>query len=86
MRYEMTLDLAILIACVVITICLRIFKPNLIIETLASSVLIVMLAFYPIARGFDKMDWLNWFCFVLLMTHSLILHVVNVFLLAEKKN
>jgi hypothetical protein len=82
----MTLDLAILIACAAIAICMRIFKPNLIIETLASTVMIVMLVFYPIARGFDKMDGVNWFFFALLMTLSLILHVINVFLLAEKKN
>jgi hypothetical protein len=82
----MTLDLAILIACAAIAICMRIFKPNLIIETLASTVMIVMLVFYPIARGFDKMDGVNWIFFALLMTLSLILHVINVFLLAEKKN
>lgn len=82
----MTLDMAILIACLAIAICLRIFKPNLIIETLASSVMIVMLAYYPIARGFDKMDWSSWIFFAVLMTLSLILHVTNVFLLAEKKN
>lgn len=82
----MTLDMAILIACAAIAIWLRIFKPNLIIETFASTVMIVMLAFYPIVRGFDKMDWLNWILFAVLMTISLILHVINVFLLAEKKN
>jgi hypothetical protein len=82
----MTLDLAILITCAVIAICMRFFKPNLIIETLASTVMIVMLVFYPIARGFDKMDGVNWIFFALLMTLSLILHVINVFLLAEKKN
>ena len=82
----MTLDLAILIACAVIAICMRIFKPNLIIETLASTVLIVMLVFYPIARGFDKMDCGSQIFFAVLMTLSLILHVTNVFLLAEKKN
>jgi len=32
----MTLDLAILIACAAIAICMRFFKPNLIIETFAS--------------------------------------------------
>lgn len=82
----MTLDLAILIACAAIALCMRFFKPNLIIETLVSSVMIVMLAFYPIARGFDKMDLVSWTMFALLMTLSLILHVANVFLLAEKKN
>lgn len=82
----MTLDLAILIACAAIALCMRFFKPNLIIETLVSSVMIVMLAFYPIARGFDKMDLVSWTIFALLMTLSLILHVANVFLLAEKKN
>lgn len=82
----MTLDLAILIACAVIAICMRFFKPNLIIETFASTAMIVMLAFYPIARGFDEMDWVNWVMFSLLMTLSLTLHVANVFLLAEKKN
>lgn len=82
----MTLDLAILIACAAIAICMRFFKPNLIIETFASTVMIVMLAFYPIARGLDKMDWVSWIMFALLMTLSLILHVANVFLLAEKKN
>ena len=82
----MTLDLAILIACAVISICMRIFKPNLIIETLASTVMIVMLVFYPIARGFDKMDWISWIFFALLMTLSLMLHIANVLLLAENKN
>ena len=82
----MTLDLAILIACAAIAICMRIFKPNLIIETFASTAMIVMLAFYPIARGFDKMDWVSLVFFAILMTLSLILHVTNVFLLAEKKN
>ena len=82
----MTLDLAILIACAAIAICMRFFKPNLIIETFASTAMIVMLAFYPIARGFDRMDWFSWTMFALLMTLSLILHVANVFLLAEKKN
>jgi len=82
----MTLDLAILIACAAIAICMRIFKPNLIIETFASTVMIVMLAFYPIARGFDRMDWVSLVFFAILMTLSLILHVTNVFLLAEKKN
>lgn len=82
----MTLDFAILIACAAIAICMRFFKTNLIIETFASTVLIVMLAFYPIARGFDKMDCVNWIFFALLMTHTLILHISNVFLLAEKKN
>ena len=82
----MTLDMAILIACLAIAICLRIFKPNFIIGTFASTVMIVMLVFYPIARGFDKMDGVNWIFFALLMTLSLILHVTNVFLLAEKKN
>ena len=82
----MTFDLAILIAWAAIAICMRFLKPNLIIETLASSVMIVMLAFYPIASGFDKMDWASWISFALLMTLSLILHVSNVFLLAEKKN
>ena len=82
----MTLDMAILIAGAVIAIWLRIFKPNFIIETFASTVLIVMIAFYPIARGLDKMDWVNWILFAVLMTLSLILHVINVFLLAEKKN
>lgn len=82
----MTLDFAILIACAAIAICMRFLKPNLIIETLESSVMIVMLAFYPIARGFDKMDWVNWIFFTVLMTFSLMLHVSNVFLLAEKKN
>lgn len=78
--------MAILIAGTVIAIWLRIFKPNFIIETFASTVLIVMIAFYPIARGLDKMDWVNWILFAVLMTLSLILHVINVFLLAEKKN
>lgn len=82
----MTLDMAILIAGTAIAIWLRIFKPNFIIETFASTVLIVMIAFYPIARGLDKMDWVNWILFAVLMTLSLILHVINVFLLAEKKN
>ena len=82
----MTLDLSILIACAAIAICMRIFNPNLIIETFASTVMIVMLAFYPIARGFDKMDWVSWTMFALLMTLSLMLHVANVLLLAEKKN
>lgn len=82
----MTLDMAILIAGTVIAIWLRIFKPNFIIETFASTVLIVMIAFYPIARGLDKMDLVNWILFAVLMTLSLILHVINVFLLAEKKN
>lgn len=82
----MTLDFTILIAYAVITICMRFFKTNLIIETFASTVLIVMLAFYPIARGFDKMDCVSWILFALLMSLSLILHVANVFLLAEKKN
>lgn len=82
----MTLDMAILIACAAIAIWLRIFKPNFIIETFASTVMIVMIAFYPIARGFDKMDLFNWILFAVLMTFSLILHVINVFLLAEKKN
>ncbi len=82
----MTLDLAILIACAAIAICMRIFKPNLIIETFASTAMIVMLAFYPIARGFDRMDLVSWTMFALLMTLSLMLHVANVFLLVEKKN
>lgn len=82
----MTLDFTILIACAAITICMRIFKPNLIIETFASTAMIVMLAFYPIARGFDRMDGVSWIFFALLMTLSLMLHVANVFLLAEKKN
>lgn len=82
----MTLDLAILIVCAVIAICMRIFKPNLIIETFASTVMIVLLAFYPIARGLDNMDGIDWFWFASLMTLSLILHVANVLLLAEKKN
>lgn len=82
----MDLSLAILIGCAVIAICMRFLKPNLIIETFASTVMIVMLAFYPIARGFDKMDGVNWVMFALLMTLALILHVINVFLLAEKKN
>lgn len=82
----MTLDMAILIAGTVIAIWLRIFKPNFIIETFASTVMIVMIAFYPIARGLDKMDWVNWILFAVLMTLSLILHVITVFLLAEKKN
>ena len=82
----MTLDLAILIACAAIALCMRFFKTNLIIETLVSTVMIVMLAFYSITRGFDKMDLVSWTMFALLMTLSLILHVANVFLLAEKKN
>lgn len=82
----MTWSLAILIVCAVIAICMRIFKPNLIIETFASTAMIVMIAFYPITRGFDKMDWVSWIFFALLMTLSLMLHVANVFLLAEKKN
>ena len=82
----MTLDLAILIACAAISLCMRFFKPNLIIETFASSAMIVMLAFYPIARGLDRMDLIGLIFFALLMTLSLILHVANVFLLAEKKN
>ena len=80
----MTLDLAILIACAAIAICMRIFKPNLIIETFASTAMIVMIAFYPIARGLDNMDWVSWILFALQI--SLMLHVANVFLLAEKKN
>lgn len=82
----MTLDMAILIACLAIAICLRIFKPNFIIGTFASTVMIVMIAFYPISCGLDKMDWFNWILFAVLMTLSLILHVINVFLLVEKKN
>ena len=82
----MTLDLAILITCAAISICMRFFKPNLIIETFASTAMIVMLAFYPIARGFDKMDCGSWIFFALLMTLSLMLHIANVLLLAEKKN
>lgn len=82
----MTLDLAILIVCAAIAICMRIFKPNLIIETFASTVMIVLIAFYPIARGLDKMDWVSWILFALQMSLSLLLHVANVFLLAEKKN
>ena len=82
----MTWDLAILIACAVIAICLLIFKPNLIIGTFSSTILIVMIAFYPIACGLDKMDWFNWILFALLMTLSLILQVITVFLLVEKKN
>ena len=78
--------MAILIVCAAIAIWLRIFKPNFIIETFASTVMIVMIAFYPIARGLDKMDWVNWILFAVLMTLSLILHVITVFLLAEKKN
>lgn len=82
----MAWSLVILIICAVISISMRIFKPNLIIETLASTVMIVLLAFYPIARGLDKMFWLDWFWFAVLITLELILHVINVFLLAEKKN
>ena len=82
----MTWDLAILIACAVIAICMRFLKPNLIIETFASTVMIVMLAFYPIARGLDKMEGFDWIWFAVLMTLALILHVANVLLLAEKKN
>ena len=82
----MTWSLAILTACAVITICMRIFKLGLIVETLASTVTIVLLAFYPITRGLDKMDWVDWGWFSVLMTLSLILHVINVFLLAEKKD
>lgn len=82
----MTLDLAILIACAAIAICMRFFKPNLIIETFASTAMIVMIAFYPIARGLDNMDWVSWILFALQMSLSLMLHVANVFLLAEKKN
>ena len=82
----MTWSLAILIICAVISISMRIFKPNLIIETFASTVMIVILAFYPIARGLDKMFLLDWFWFAVLITLALILHVINVFLLAEKKN
>ena len=82
----MTLDFTILIVCAAIAICMRFFKPNLIIETFASTVMIVMIAFYPIARGFDRMDLVSWTMFALLMTLSLMLHVANVFLLAEKKN
>lgn len=82
----MTLNFTILIAYAAIALCMRFFKPNLIIETFASTVMIVMLAFYPIASGFDKMDLVSWTMFALLMTLSLILHVANVFLLAEKKN
>lgn len=82
----MTLDLAILIACAVIAICMRFLKLGLIIETFASTVMIVMLAFYPIARGFDNMDWVSWILFALQMTLALVLHVANVLLLAEKKN
>lgn len=65
---------------------MRIFKPNLIVETFASTIMIVLIAFYPIARGLDKMDWVSWFWFASLMTLTLILHVATVFLLAEKKN
>lgn len=82
----MTLDFAILIACAAIAICMRFFKPNLIIETFASTVMIVMIAFYPIVRGFDRMDLVSWTMFALLMTLSLILNISNVFLLADKKN
>ena len=82
----MTWDLAILIVCAAIAICMRIFKPNLIIETFASTVTIVLLAFYPIARGLDKMGGFDWFWFAVIMALSLLLHVINVFLLAEKKN
>lgn len=82
----MTLDLAILIVCAAITFCMRIFKPNLIVETLASTVMIVLLVFYPIVRGLDNMHGFDWFWFAVLMTLALILHVVNVLLLAEKKN
>ena len=82
----MTWDLAILIVCAVIAICMRFFKPNLIIETFASTVTIVLLAFYPIARGLDKMFVIDWIWFAILMALSLLLHVINVFLLAEKKN
>ena len=82
----MTWDLAILIICAAIAICMRIFKPNLIIETFASTVIIVLLAFYPITRGLDKMFVIDWIWFAVLMALSLLLHVANVFLLAEKKN
>ena len=82
----MTWSLAILIICAVISISMRIFKPNLIIETFASTVTIVLLAFYPIARGLDKMGGFDWFWFAVIMALSLLLHVINVFLLAEKKN
>lgn len=82
----MTWDLAILIVCAAIAICMRFFKPNLIIETFASTLTIVLLAFYPIARGLDKMGGFDWFWFAVIMALSLILHVINVFLLAEKKN
>lgn len=82
----MTWDLAILIVCAAIAICMRIFKSNLIIETFASTVMIVLIAFYPIARGLDKMDWVSWILFALQMSLSLLLHIANVFLLAEKKN
>ena len=82
----MTWDLAILIVCAAIAICMRFLKPNLIIETFASTVMIVLLAFYPIARGLDKMFVIDWIWFAVLMTLALILHVANVFLLAEKKN
>lgn len=82
----MTWSLAILIVCAVIAICMRFLKLGLIIETLASTVMIVMLAFYPIARSLDKMDWFDWVWFALLMTLALVLHVANVLLLVEKKN
>ena len=82
----MTWSLAILIACAVIAICMRIFKLGLIVETFASTATIVLLAFYPFAHGLDKMDWVDWIWFAVLMTLSLLLHVINVFLLAEKKN
>ena len=65
---------------------MRFFKPNLIVATFASTVMIVLLAFYPIARGLDRMDGFNWVFFAVLMTFVLILHVLSVFQLAEKKN
>ena len=82
----MTWDLAILIVCAVIAICMRFLKLGLIIETFASTATIVLLAFYPIARGLDKMFVFDWVWFAVLMTLALVLHVANVLLLAEKKN
>lgn len=58
----MTLDMAILIACAAIAICMRFFKPNLIIETFASTAMIVMLAFYTIARDLTEWTWSVGFC------------------------
>jgi hypothetical protein len=73
----------LIVAVMILTFAMRIFRPNIFIETIVSTILIICLAIYPWARGFDNFDWISTVFYAILMTSALGLHFCNLIALRD---